>query len=486
MNEPKIDTVGPEVAEMQKAAEVCQILACGILEMRKKAKGYLPKRPLEQQQDWETRRDEADFFPAFEITLDAYVGKPLGSPIVVKDAPANIEALLENVDLQGHDFDTFARPLLRAGLRDGITWVVADYPVVPPGLTLAQERARGARPYLVHVPLENVIDYRGEVLPNGAHRCTHFRYKECARVQANRWGSTEVERIRVLEPGLVEVWQKERNTATGKDEWVVVPELSGPVSMPEVMVACYVPDPEEWWEGKPPLESLAWLNVTHWQSSSYQRTVLNVARVPLLACDEDVRQDPEAPVQIGVKGLITGLKGLKYVEITGAAIEAGERDLKALEDKMRRVAGQNLDDKVKTATESATDSRDGGSKLRAWVWTFQDFLEECLRLMALWAQEDASPSVSMDMDWDEGDIDATLLAALTAARNAGQISRETYLWNLQRGELMPPDWTVEQEIASMEAEGPAPMPQVTPFKPQPKMGPDGKPMPPDGAGAGAA
>lgn len=468
--EPKIDDVSPPIAAMQARAAVCQSLTGGVLEMRRQAKTYLPKRPREADKDWESRRDEADFFPAYSTALDAYVGKPLGSPIVVTDAPATVEACLENVDLQGNDFDSFMRPILRTALRDALTFVVVDYHKVPAGLTLGQERALGARPYLVHVPLSNVLDCRGEVLEDGTHRCTHFRYRECIKVPSGRWGTVEKQRIRVLEPGIVEVWEKTGQIGD-RAEWTLLPDLSGPVSMPDVMMTCYVPDPDGWCMGEPPLEALAWLNVTHWQSASYQRSILNVARVPLLAADEDNRQDPTAPIEIGVKGLITGFVGLKYVEIQGAAIEAGERDIAAIEDRMRRVAGQALDSKVKTASESETDTRDASSKLRAWVWSFQDFLEQTLKLMGQWLRESSGGSVSLDMDWDEAEVGADILTVWSSMREKGQISMETHLKLLQGAELLG-DATIEEEQARLEKEGPQPMPSVTPFR-KPVMPPDG-------------
>lgn len=457
----EIQDIGDEVAEMQARAAVCGAVACGIIEMREKAKLYLPQKSRETDQEWKARRDEAEFFPAFAHALGAYVGKPLGSPIIVQDIPSDIEAGLENVDLAGQNLDSFARSILTAGLRDGITWVVADYPKVMGAATLAQERSMGVRPYLIHVPLENVVDFRCEVIPDGTHRCVHFRYKECLRVADGRWGTKELERIRVLEPGLVEVWEKHVGI-DGAVSWDLMPDESGPVTMDEIPVACFTPNREEWFEGTPPLEDLAWLNVTHWQSCSHQRHVLNVARTPLLAGDSDARQDPNAPIQIGVKGIILGIENLHYVEHSGSSIEAGERDIAMLEDRMRRVAGQMLVAQTgsKTATESNHEANEGSSQLRNWVCNFQDFLEECLRLMALWVGKDQGGSVVIDMEWDEESVGADVLAAVTNARVSGLISRETYLYNLQRADVLPPCVTVEEEIARLEMEAPAPMPMA--------------------------
>lgn len=452
----EIQDVGHEVAEAKEVAQVVRCTYEGIDAMREAAEAYLPRNPRETQKAYVTRLARTDFFPAVQKAVSAYVGKPLGSPIMVDQVPGVVEGGLQNVDLAGQDFDTWARASLVCGLVDGITFAVADYPRVPEGATLALERELGARPYLVHVPLENVIDYRGEVV-GGVHRLTHFRYKECVRVADGRWGTREVERIRVLEPGLVEVWE-EQKSRDGKSTWVLVDAYA--VTVPEVPVACFTPEREGWFEGKPPLKELAELNVRWWQTKSEQNHILHIARVPLLASDEDARLDTTAPVAIGVDGMIVGFKGLRYVEHSGAAIEAGRVDIQDTEARIREVAGQVLDDKVKTKGEAVLDSREGSSQLRAWVWNFQDYLEECLRLMALWVGEQQGGTVALDMEWDEATVGADVLTALSTMRSAGQISQETHLFNLQRAEILPPGTTVEEEAARLDSEAPTPMPIV--------------------------
>ena len=158
------------------------------------------------------------------------------------------------------------------------------------------------------------------------------------------------------------------------------------------------------------------------------------------------------------------------------------KDILDTEDRMRRVAGQALDAKVKTATEAGQDSKDNESQLRAWASNYKSFLDECLRLMALWIGEKDGGTAQMDMEWDEAAVGADVIAALTNARTAGLISRETYLWNMQRADILPPDVTIEEEVARLEMEAPAPMPLATPFgrpTPMPKPNPmPGEALPP--------
>lgn len=457
---PEIDTVGPEIEEAQGAAQVCRDTFEGIEAMREAGTRYLPQNPRESKDAYDVRLARTDFFPAVQHAVHAYIGKPLGSTIVVDGAPAEVEATLDNVDLAGNDLDMWARQSLTCGLVDGVTFAVVDYPKVPPGATLAQERAIGARPYLVHVPLENVVDVHYQMV-GGAKKISHFRYRECADVPAGRWGTQKVERIRVLEPGLVEVWEQQKGQ-DGKAVWVLLPDLSGPVSLTEVPVAKFSAMVED----EPPLTELAWLNVRHWQSKSEQNHILHVARVPLLAADEDRREDTTAPVEIGVNGLITGFPGLKYVEHSGAAIEAGRTDILDTEDRLRRVAGQMLvtESGQKSATEAALESGEGSSQLRAWVGNFQSFLNECLRLMALWVRQTDGGKAQVDMEWDEVQIGADLITALATMREKGQITSEVLFFNLQKAGIIPPSMAFEDFQARLDMEGPAPMPVLTPRK----------------------
>lgn len=127
----------------------------------------------------------------------------------------------------------------------------------------------------------------------------------------------------------------------------------------------------------------------------------------------------------------------------------------------------------KSATEAGIEAKDGGSKLRSWCWQFQDFLEEVLLLMCLWTGDKAEPEVVVSTDWDDL-VDPAMFTTILQARQAGLISQETFLWNAQRAELLPPDVSIDDEKAALDAEGPMSMGLADPMasaggsKPKPK------------------
>ena len=94
--------------------------------------------------------------------------------------------------------------------------------------------------------------------------------------------------------------------------------------------------------GSPPLMDLADLNITHWQSSSDQRNILHVARVPILFAS-GVAEDIE--LVVGANAFMRASDPqarLEYVEHSGAAITSGKDDLKVLEFQMQAMGLQLL------------------------------------------------------------------------------------------------------------------------------------------------
>jgi len=443
MNDPS--SIRAEVSEMQARAEVCNTIVGGTLAMRDAGTKYLPIEPLETKEAYVSRRDKTILFPAYQDSLDAMVGKPLGEPITCENVPPVVEVALENVDLAGRDLDTFAREWFRQSLIDGIGWVLVDYPRVPQGASLADERALKARPYLVHIPLSKVCGWKTEIT-GGYHKLTQFRWREAIEEPDGDFDIKITERIKVWEPGFVSVYVKNG----GAYELDV--ELSGPVSLPEVPIVCFMPGRTGYFTAVPPLEDLAWLNVQHWQSSSDQRHVLHVARVPLLAADKDVRDDQKEPLQLLPNGLLVGLENLRYVEHTGAAINAGRQDLVDLKEDMRMLAGKVLT-KQRTAVEAEHETKDGGSKLRQWTWHFQDCIEEVSRLMAKWIGAQTGGSFTIATDWDDL-ADPGLFTTILQAYQTGAISIDTWLHNAQRYGVLPPGRTIEQEKDLIDTQGP--------------------------------
>lgn len=448
-----------EVAEMKKYAAVCDAVDGGTEDMRALGKAYLPKWKNEEEEDWKARLDCTTLFPAFAKTLDTMVGRPFGEPIAL-DGPSTILAHTENIDLTGRDLDTFCRDAFRAALRDGITWILVDYPPVAPAPNLAAERAAGVRPYWVHIPLERIIGWK-TATTGGKVTLTQLRYWECVEVEPpdDPWGVAEDKRVRILTPGAFQVWVQRGE----KKEWVMIEE--GLSTLQEIPLTAVYTGREGFFTAEPPLSDLAWENVAHWQSSSDQRNILHKARVPFLAADGDNRSDPNAEVEFKA-GIFVGFENLHAVSFDSEPIAAGRQDLLDIEDRMRRIAGEALSSEVeKTAKQSGLEAKEGGSRLKAWVGSFQDALEQCFVFHGKWAKESTPVTVTINREWDDEALTADILNGLSTMRSAGQVTQRVLSHNLQEAGRFPEGWTLEDELAELESEGPALMTTLPLVKP---------------------
>jgi hypothetical protein len=444
-----VASVSSAQAALETKRRLPRLLCEGTEAMRAAGRTYLPQWPAEPDKAWEARRDSTVLFPAFRDAVDLACGLIFRKPVEPQDVPWDAQGWLLDIDRAGRDVTQFAEAVGRDAITCGVSYIVADYPRVNPGLTLAQERAMGARPYLIHVKAEQVLGWRSQMV-NGAEVLTQFRYLESVTVQDGAYGEKVAQRIRVLQPGLVEVYVKAEN---GKD-WVLDPEASGVVTMMEVPVVAVYAGRTGFMAGTPPLIDLAWKNVEHWQSSSDQRNVLHVARVPLLTRIGWVDPGGDTTVSASMSLDLPIGGDAKFVEHSGAAIGAGRQDIEDLKAEMRVMAGKILDAGVqKTAYQAGVESAQAMSRVQAWALGLQSALNAAWALCGKWiGQELGTLSVNSDVDLTKPD--AQTLVELRNAVLAGLLTRRTYLQILKEAEVLPSGVTVEDEEERLGEESP--------------------------------
>lgn len=449
--EANVATVLPIVAEMQARAELPNTLMGGTEAMRRAGTKYLPKMPLEEEQDYTDRLNASVLKPHFSETVDDFAAKPFEEPIAFGEGvPKQVQDWCKNVDLTGQDLTAFSRALLHKALVDGVTFVLVDHPKVPKGLSKAEEERIGARPYLAHVPLANLIYWRSSKVGD-RQVLTHLRIRETVTVPKGEWGDEVIEQIRVIDPGMVRVFRYNAETKA----WAMVTDLSGPVTLKEVAFVPIYTGRIGFMAATPPLEGLAHLNVAHWQSASDQRNILHVARVPFLFMKGIEAPKPGEQRPVGAHhGIFSPHPeaDVKFVEHSGKAIEAGRQDLKDLEEAMRQISGELISTVRKTATESEIDSGQACSWLKAQVLGMEAALSEALRLMGAWKNLGGDYSVTIFKDFEVQAVDAPTLTALTGAAQSGLISHRTYLETLRDAGRMPSGFDVEAELQRLDDE----------------------------------
>lgn len=432
---------------------------------------YLPREAGESPASYSARVARSVLFNAFRKTVRDMTGKVFQRAVTLgEDVPPAIKSAAENIDLAGRHLNVFARDLFYDGMQTGITYILVD---MPPKLeredgtpaTLAEEQAAGARPYLVHVCPEDLIGFKSEII-DGVVTLTQARIREAVTVPDGPYHEKTIEQIRVLARGTWEKWRLAKDK-DGKETWALFDD--GTTSVKYIpLIPVYV-NRTGFMTGEPPLEDLADLCVAHFQSSSDQRTILHVARVPILF---GAGFEADAEIKIGPSQMIRSSNPeatLSYVEHTGAAIAAGQTDIDKLEFQMQ-VQGLQLlvPTPGQTATGEIRDDAKENSPLAMMALALQDALECAIGYMAdfLNIKEDEAPadndteeddnggSVTVNTDFGVGMIGALDLPMLLQAVVAGKLSKETFWAELKRRDILSDDFKADVEKDRLESEAP--------------------------------
>jgi hypothetical protein len=262
---------------------------------------YLPAFPNETYPDYEMRRKHAPFTNIYEDVSDNLSAKPFAKECELDEAePDDLQKLSENIDGQGHSLHVFAKDVFKSGLDKGVDWLLIDYTRVPQGVTLADERAMGARPYWVHIPAERMLAVYSAFV-NGQETIYHARIYEPVSPQVG-YGETCIDRVRVLnrapildpltneivgfQPATWELYEKVETTDDkGKKQvtWIVKGE--GPITIGIIPLVAFVPVGRHGmsWKVKPAFHDIAYMQVEEFQQESNLKTIKELTAFPILS-----------------------------------------------------------------------------------------------------------------------------------------------------------------------------------------------------------
>lgn len=440
----------------------------GTAAMRLAGKTYLPRWPNEEDGFYQNRLSTATLFPAFSRTVEVLSGKPFSRPVTwdEKIVPARIRDMFPDVDLQGTNLHSFLADICEEAMAYGLCGILVEHPPTKTGLTVAQERQQGLRPYLVKVAATSLLDYDSERV-NGQETFTLLRFLEVVseRDPDNEFIVKDIEQVRVLNPGRWRIYREKLNPVTSTLEWQLHEE--GTTSLQKITFVPVYGDKRGFMNGRPPLAELAWLNVEHWQSRSDQQTILHVARVPVLFG----KKLGDAPISVGAASAIMSEEDdadLRYVEHTGKAIEAGRTDILDLEEKMRQIGAELLVIKPghRTVVQTLADNEAGTSALQRMVCDLTDAARLALQYLAEWTGESDGGHVTIFSDFGATTLAEASADFLVGMHKERALSDETLFNEIQRRGLISSElrWADEQvRIRAMPPplpDKPAPVPSV--------------------------
>jgi hypothetical protein len=466
MSSKDVSTPTDIQSAMVAEARPIRTLVAGTNAMRAAGEEYLPKEPMESLNAYTVRKKRSWLFNATGKTVEDMTGKVFAKPIIFdKIGDADLKQWFENVDNAGRHVNVFAKDAFYDAIQPGIGFIYVD---MPPAVqredgrpaTIADEQKAGIRPYMKFVPLESLIGWKTAVVA-GKETLTQIRIKECATEPdpENPYQDKDVEQIRVVSrvDGIGDcTWETYRVTEVdGRKKWIAH-ERGTLRNMPEIPIFPIYMKRSDFMRACPPLAKLAELNIAHWQSSSDQRNILKIARVPVLFAAGFGEQDKFV---IGASEAVQTTNPqakLEYVEHSGAAIESGDKDLRNLELQMQAMGLQLLIDKPgQSATGEVRDDAKENSPLAMMATGLQDALTQAAQAMARFAGKpepkagDIVVNKDFGMSGNTGDFQY-----LTQARLAGKLDNETWINEGKRRGVFQD--TVDPETVQARIEDEAP------------------------------
>jgi hypothetical protein len=442
-------TVRDPSAAVEAMAEnwpIVDALLGGTPAMRKAGKTYLPQWPGETKEAYDARLATATLFPAFPRTVEVLAGKPFSKPVTLTDdVPARIREWCDtDIDMQGRNLHAFAASLTEAALARGIEGILVDSPPTVKGATAADEKVAGIRPYWVQVRAGNILGWRSQRI-NGAEVFTQLRLLEQVIEDDGEFGEKEIEQVRVLVPGGWATYREpEKVDANGKKEWILHDQ--GTTALPVIPFVPAYGKRTGFMTAVPPLLELAHMNVEHWQSKSDQQTILHVARVPILFG----KNLGETTVTVGAGSLVNAdheHSDLRYVEHSGAAIEAGRLSLLDLEDRMRQVGAELLVIKPgkTTVAQTVAENEAGMCALQRLVEDVEDAIDAALQLTAMFIGEKRGGNIQIFKDFGVATLAEASIDLLRDMNVDGTFSDESLFNEAKRRGYISPETTWDDE-----------------------------------------
>lgn len=413
---------------------------------------HLPKPENMLPDQYEAYITRAMFYGATGRTLAGLSGAVFRKRPFVQ-VPDRLRDALYNITLTGVPFDTFSQRAVEETLAMGRYGVLVDRPPEEEG-----------RAYLRGYPAESITNWR-TVSTNGSEKLEQIILSEKAfRVNDDGFGTEAYERYRVLELD-EEGYYRVRVFVEGRDidTYNLVEEYT-PTKRGERLD--YIPfqffGPTDLSPSveKSPLIDLANVNISHYRTSAdlEQGNYLTSQPTPYIT---GMRADQmgDFPIGSGAMWLLPEGAQAGMLEYKGAGLSYLENSLSRKQGMMAQLGARLLEDQ-KRAVEAADTVRlrsSGESSVLANLANSCSMgLEQCLAWVADW--EGTNPDlveVKLNTDFLDTRMEPGELRELVAAWQSGAIPTDDLIYNLQRGEILRPDFTIE-EVKDMLAGSEAP------------------------------
>ena len=427
-----------EVISMMPDWGVMAAVTRGTNYIRDLSETYLPQEPREDDDAYQTRVDRSVLSPYTSRLIETAAGAILRKPIHIEGDPYWLD-IAQNIDGLGSNINEYARRALVSSLTYGHSAILVDYPAATAARNLAEERAMGRRPYFVHVDAPQIWGWRKEP---GTNRLLQVRIHDYDFRPLNEFGEEQIEEMRVIYPGRYDLY------TLGQE--LVEFTATGGYSLDEIPLVPIYSNRRGLLVSQPPLLDIANLNITHYQRQADLIHALHIAAMPTLVLEG--WDDTTGSATMGVNYAIAMQPGNKayYVQADATSFDAQMQELQSLEQQMSTLGVTKLFGQ-KFVAESAEAKRIDQAQSNSVLSIISQELESALNQAFAFAAQYVgmeAPEITIDRDFDYYRLIGQDISVLAQLNQMGKISDQMLLEVLRRGEILPDNISIEDELAA--------------------------------------
>lgn len=453
-----VRTTHPTYDKLAPKWKRCSDVVDGQDALHKGREMYLPKLKDEDEAGYSARIKRSDFYNATWRTIAGLAGMAFRKPPTVT-VPTALDAYLADIDMAGCSLDDMAKSLVEDALEYGAFGLMVDHPPAPEnvtGLTVATSEALGLRPLIRYYEIESVINWR-YIRRNNRTVLGLVVLKEEAQVGGDEFSQNTEDRYRVLDLGGEGGTYRQRVFRINDKEQdelveVIVPLMNGKALSEIPFRICGEMD-------EPPLIDLVDANLAHYQVNADYRHGLHFTGLPTAVVSGYAPTEGEKLYIGSTAAWVFPDPNAKatYLEFTGQGLSELREELRSLEQRMAVLGARMIADEAKQVeTLGATQIKRSGenSILSSLVQEVSASIEWALRLFAQWVGQAGEVVYQINRDYNPALLDAQQLTALLGAVQAGEMSSQSLFDLLQRGDLIDPGVTYEEERARIDTQTP--------------------------------
>jgi hypothetical protein len=488
-----VKTQHPEYTENLNKWQRCEDVSDGQDIIHAQGSLYLPGLSEQTAAEYEAYKLRTPFYNATWRTIVGLQGMLFRKPPKVVVPPA-VEKMRENITLDGTPLHIFALGLSEECLKVGRVGVFVDYPIVDTEKeTKADAIVKNHRPLLKMYRAKSIINWKTRTI-NNATVLSMVVLKECVLVAEDEFSDVEIEQYRVLDlidlPDIkpdgsvvintiyrVRLIQIVENNGKEEEKTVFegIPKIDGQ-ALSEIPFQFIGVDDVNWEVDEPPLIDLVNLNLAHYRVSADYEHGCHFTGLPTPVISGYTPNTEGEKFNIGsMTAWVFPRHDAKatFLEFKGEGLNALEKNLARKEAQMAILGARMLEVSRGNGVESANTAaiHRGGeqSMLSSVAQAISIGVTKVLKTFCRFAgADDANVKFDLNRDFFPVPMDALTLTAVIAGWQNGAYSYDTMFENLQKGEIVKPEQTAEQEQKAIK-ENPAPIPGVgtTPGSPSP-------------------